>query len=647
MTWECDRVHRGLADQSTPNPSRSRVTNCGTMSSLAEEPTAPIILGDLAGCTPRALLEKRRAGVLDEIHSVLKKCAHLAEENEADTLRILEWMAIAFRKDMDAAFEFGLLGGHKSLLKLLESSRENVAAAAGDVVDSCMLRCPRFPMQRGLSITNTDRHVPLELLFDVGAPSVKKVLVRTVPKAPEDISVADGKPNSTVGYYLWDSAIKLAWWITQNPSIFEGKTVMEVGSGVGLPGVLAASYARKTFISDFHPKIVETAAYNIQLNSESAHEGQPAHAADCCIGKNGHDVVAMSVDWDRLDTTERLQEGDEKKVLPKEKSVDVMLGSDVICQESDCVGVARMLDYYLTRAGQAFFVLGSDENRYGVGKFRTTMESNGFDVESMDAAISVEACEAFLNKNQNFNSRPHDTLEMFLVRRTNIMRGPLDPETVVFFDCDDCLYQNDWKTAKLLTAKIDHYCTSKLGLDTGYAYHLYKKYGTCLRGLTEEKIIPDTPEAIDEFLENVHDVPLDDIRPNPALRKIISAVKYKRWVFTASVESHAQRCLDALGISDLFLGIIDVKKVGLVTKHSPAAFARAMKIARVTDPSKCIFTDDSSSNITAAKKVGWRTVVVGPLRDGCVPGVKRHHPDADFTVDTLLELPDVLPGLFL
>lgn len=219
-------------------------------------------------------------------------------------------------------------------------------------------------------------------------------------------------------------------------------------------------------------------------------------------------------------------------------------------------------------------------------------------------------------------------------------------DSVFFFDCDDCLYQNNWKTAKLITAKIDEYCTEKLGLETGYAYTLYKKYGTCLRGLTEEKIIDDTPEAIDQFLEYVHNVPLEDINTDQPLREMIQSMKIKKWVFTASVESHAKRCLEALGISDLFLGIIDCKKVGLVTKHSPEAFARAMDIAGVTDPGQCIFADDSTSNIKAAKKVGWTTIVVGPLRDGHVEGQQRECPGADFHLDSIHGLKGLMPDLF-
>ena len=227
------------------------------------------------------------------------------------------------------------------------------------------------------------------------------------------------------------------------------------------------------------------------------------------------------------------------------------------------------------------------------------------------------------------------------------------PSSAVFFDCDDCLYQNDWQTAKLLTARIDQFCVTELHLPTGMAYDLYKKHGTCLKGLTEEKLMENTEEAIDRFLEYCHDVPLSDIVPDPALRTMILSVERPRWVFTASVKSHAQRCLEALGIADCFLGIIDCKAVGLVTKHSPEAFQRAMDIAGVQDASMCFFVDDSTSNIVAAKKMGWKTACVGPLRGG---GSKEENEEntnnrecegADHILATVHEMRAVWPEIFV
>ena len=60
------------------------------------------------------------------------------------------------------------------------------------------------------------------------------------------------------------------------------------------------------------------------------------------------------------------------------------------------------------------------------------------------------------------------------------------------------------------------------------------------------------------------------------------------------------RCLKALGIDDLFDGIIDVKDCNFETKHS------VMKKADVVNVEECVFLDDSLTNIKAAAQVGWR-----------------------------------------
>jgi hypothetical protein len=44
--------------------------------------------------------------------------------------------------------------------------------------------------------------------------------------------------------------------------------------------------------------------------------------------------------------------------------------------------------------------------------------------------------------------------------------------TVLFLDCDDCLYQNDWVVANRITESIDRYCSQKMGLPEGKPYQL-------------------------------------------------------------------------------------------------------------------------------------------------------------------------------
>ena len=217
----------------------------------------------------------------------------------------------------------------------------------------------------------------------------------------------------------------------------------------------------------------------------------------------------------------------------------------------------------------------------------------------------------------------------------------------LFFDCDDCLYQNEWATAKKITNSIAAY-TTKIGVSKEQAYALYKTHGTCLKGLLVEGRI-DAAGA-EAYLKEVHDISYEDIAPDPTLRAILQRIAKPRdntWIFTASTEEHAKRCLGRLGIADLPLwrGVIDCRSCKLETKHSRSSFEAAMALANVTDPTACVFLDDSVKNIVAAKAVGWRTVLVGKTdRDTGKPIVCDA---ADAHVGSLHELEAAMPELFV
>jgi putative hydrolase of the HAD superfamily/pyrimidine and pyridine-specific 5'-nucleotidase len=220
---------------------------------------------------------------------------------------------------------------------------------------------------------------------------------------------------------------------------------------------------------------------------------------------------------------------------------------------------------------------------------------------------------------------------------------------VVFFDCDDCLYFDNWKTANELTAKIEQWCVEKVGLPEGKAYELYKQHGTALRGLLAEGYIENSPEHIDTFLREVHDIPIHDlIKPDKKLREILLKMDptIPKFIFTASVSHHARRCLRALGIEDIFEDeIIDVKKCDLETKHSNHSFRAAMKVAQVDEPEACVFLDDSVKNIQAAREIGWRSVLVGKVGRDCGKPIFSDH--AELEIDRIHEIRQCLPELFI
>lgn len=75
--------------------------------------------------------------------------------------------------------------------------------------------------------------------------------------------------------------------------------------------------------------------------------------------------------------------------------------------------------------------------------------------------------------------------------------------------------------------------------------------------------------GVDDYLVKVHDVDhAADIRPDPALATMLAKVLPRRWVFTASTVVHATKCMECVGIADLFEGIVDTRTCKLESKYS-------------------------------------------------------------------------------
>jgi len=74
---------------------------------------------------------------------------------------------------------------------------------------------------------------------------------------------------------------------------------------------------------------------------------------------------------------------------------------------------------------------------------------------------------------------------------------------------------------------------------------------------------------------------------------------------------HAHRVLDILGVADQLEGLVycDYASERFACKPEPEFFKNALKIAGVSDPSKCYFIDDSKKNVIAAKELGWAKCV--------------------------------------
>lgn len=210
--------------------------------------------------------------------------------------------------------------------------------------------------------------------------------------------------------------------------------------------------------------------------------------------------------------------------------------------------------------------------------------------------------------------------------------------TTLFFDLDGTLYSNRTGLWEAIRDRMNQYMAERLALP---AYEIpilrhdyYETYGTTLRGLQIHYNV-DT----DDYLSYVHDLPLEEyIQPEPDLHKLLSSLSQDIWIFTNADADHAQRVLAVMGLTDCFKGVIDVRAIEFACKPEKIAYQRALAIAGNPHVESCILLDDSGDNLAAARQIGFTTVYVNHNGDT--------HPNADYTLTDLLELPRVVPVLW-
>jgi putative hydrolase of the HAD superfamily len=210
--------------------------------------------------------------------------------------------------------------------------------------------------------------------------------------------------------------------------------------------------------------------------------------------------------------------------------------------------------------------------------------------------------------------------------------------STLFFDLDDTLYPNDTGLWAAIRHRMGLYMVEKLNLPPEIIPDLrrtyYMTYGTTLRGLQKHHQVD-----ADDYLAYVHDLPLKEfILPNPELSTMLTGLHQRCFIFTNADAEHARRVMELLGVEECFDGIIDVRAIEFACKPEPVAYQRALALGGDPEPSECIMLDDSLTNLAPAQRLGFTTVLVGKIAEEGL--------HSDYTIPSLLELPQVLPGLW-
>jgi len=191
------------------------------------------------------------------------------------------------------------------------------------------------------------------------------------------------------------------------------------------------------------------------------------------------------------------------------------------------------------------------------------------------------------------------------------------------FDLDNTLYSPEVRLFEQINRKMTVYVMGLLGVQESEADRLrsvyWREHGTTLAGLMARHGVDPVP-----FLEQVHDISFDDLRPDPDLRARIAGLPGRRIVYTNGSAPYAARVLEARGLSGLFDAVYGVEHADYRPKPEADAFRRVFARDGVNTARAAMFEDDPR-NLAAPHDMGMRTVLVGP--DPVSAPHIQHHTD--------------------
>ncbi len=192
------------------------------------------------------------------------------------------------------------------------------------------------------------------------------------------------------------------------------------------------------------------------------------------------------------------------------------------------------------------------------------------------------------------------------------------------FDLDNTLYPPSARLFDQIEVRMTAFVMQALGVDRGEAdrlrRHYWQLYGTTLAGLMHEHDVDPAP-----YLTDVHEISLDHLDPDPALRDGIAALPGRRIVYTNGSAPYADRVIAARGLDGLFDAVYGVEHAGFRPKPERAAFETVFARGGI-EPGRAAMFEDDPRNLAAPHQMGMRTVHVAPEPD---PADHIHHHTAD------------------
>lgn len=175
----------------------------------------------------------------------------------------------------------------------------------------------------------------------------------TSVQSPEELlDTAEEWEHFPYGLLLWESAIGLSRHIAARPALAAGKRILEIGTGVGLAGIVARECGAEVSQTDHHKAALILAGQNARQNGVSG-------------------IKTFLADW---------------RTWQDNSQYDLILGSDVIYERSMYFYLESIFNRNLKPDGS---LLISDPGRPQALEFMALLEKSGWNISMETQSVSL------------------------------------------------------------------------------------------------------------------------------------------------------------------------------------------------------------------------------------------------------------------
>ncbi|MDD9921385.1 MAG: pyrimidine 5'-nucleotidase [Boseongicola sp.] len=190
------------------------------------------------------------------------------------------------------------------------------------------------------------------------------------------------------------------------------------------------------------------------------------------------------------------------------------------------------------------------------------------------------------------------------------MRDAFSHISTWVFDLDNTLYPPEARLFDQIEVRMTDWVARTLNITKteadGLRTEYWHKYGTTLAGLMEVHGADPLP-----YLEDVHEISLEHLAHDALLAASIEALPGRRVVYTNGSRRHAERVLQARGLTEVFHAVYGVEHANFRPKPEIAAF-EAIFARDGIEPTRAAMFEDEPRNLEAPHALGMATVHVGP-----------------------------------